>query len=294
MLSFSFIAQVMLSGLAQGGLYALAALGLVIIYNATDVLNFAEGPLGAVGAFLAWKLTAALHLPFAAALLLALLFAFCLGMLAQMLIFGRMRQTTTMMQTVATLGLFMFVEGLLGLIFGFNPKALEAPAVFRPRQLGELVLQSQDQLILAIVLVSAVGLVLFFRHSRVGLAMRGIVQNGYAIRLMGVPVGRIKAFAWGAGCMLGALTAMLAAPITAITPDMMNPLVVYAFAAAIVGGFGSLPGALIGAILLGVFNNLVQALVAPELSLTFVFLLVAAVLALRPSGLFGRQLVQKV
>jgi branched-chain amino acid transport system permease protein len=124
--------------------------------------------------------------------------------------------------------------------------------------------------------------------------MRAITENPYAARLMGIPVGRVLAMAWGIGVLLAGVAAMLAAPTTSITPNMMDTIVVYAFVAAILGGFGSLIGALIGGLVLGVVVNLIAAFLAPELAMSIVFGLLLLVLYVKPDGLFGRAVVQKV
>lgn len=293
-MSFAFVAQIILSGLAQGGLYALGALGLTIIYNATEVLNFAEGPLGALAAFATWGLMSSVHLSYSVSTLVAMALSFAIGIIAQVFVLDRIREATALMQTVATLGMFMLVEGVLGVIFGFSPVSIPSFDIFRSLLVDGLVLPPQDQTILLTLTITVLVLAFFVRYGKAGLAMRAIVQNDYAVQLMGVPVSRIKSVAWGIGCLLGALTAVLAAPITAITPGMMNSIVVYAFASAIIGGFGSLTGAVVGGLLLGVSNNLIEAFLAPQISMSFVFGIVALVLTIRPSGLFGRQLVQKV
>ncbi|MGH7716419.1 MAG: branched-chain amino acid ABC transporter permease, partial [Vulcanimicrobiaceae bacterium] len=128
----------------------------------------------------------------------------------------------------------------------------------------------------------------------IGLGMRAITENMYAARLMGIPIGRVLSLAWGIGVMLGGVAAVLAAPTTSVTPNMMDTIIVYAFVAAILGGFGSLPGAVIGGLALGVIVNLVDAFIAPELAMSIVFGLLLLVLYVKPDGLFGRRTVEKV
>jgi branched-chain amino acid transport system permease protein len=199
-----------------------------------------------------------------------------------------------MTQVVVTLGLLMALQGLLGLAFGYNPRPMAQPLEVAPLLLGHVVLRPQDMLALGLLLALGVGLAFLFARTRLGLAMRAITENAYAARLMGIPVGNVLSLAWGIGVMLGAVAALLAAPVTSVTPNMMDTIVVYAFVAAILGGFGSLTGAVVGGLILGIVNNLVDAFLAPELSLTIVFGILLIVLYVKPDGLFGRKTVQKV
>jgi branched-chain amino acid transport system permease protein len=289
-----YVLQIAVSGLTQGCLYALVALALVVIFNASGVLNFAEGAMGMAGAYVAWMLFANYGVSYHLSFLAALVLSFALGVIVQLFLLGRMRGASSLMQIVATLGLFMFLEGMFGLFFGYNPRLLPQPTSLSPLMIGELVLPPDT--ILGLAILGGVGgaLALLFKRTQFGLAMRAITQNEYAARLMGLRVGRILALTWGLGVLLGAAAAILAAPLTSLTPNMMDTIVVYAFAAAIIGGFGSLIGAVTGGLLLGVVNNLIVAFLAPEFSMSFVFLLLLLVLYIKPDGFFGQRTVQKV
>jgi branched-chain amino acid transport system permease protein len=230
------------------------------------------------------------HLAFLAALVLS----FALGVAVQLFLLGRMRGASPMMQIVATLGLFMFLEGMFGLFFGYNPRLLPQPTSLSPLVIGDLVVTPGTILGLAILAGVGGALALLFRRTQFGLAMRAITQNEYAARLMGLRVGRTLAVTWGLGVLLGAAAAILAAPLTSLTPNMMDTIVVYAFAAAIIGGFGSLIGAVAGGLFLGVVNNLIVAFLAPEFSMSFIFLLLLLVLYAKPNGFFGQRTVQRV
>lgn len=289
-----YVLQIAVAGLAQGCLYALVALALVVIFNASDVLNFAEGAMGMAGVYVAWVLFTNYGVNYVFSFVAALALAFALGVIVQLLVLGRMRGASSMMQIVATLGLFMFIEGMFGLFFGYNPRLLAQPASLSPVMLGELVLTPTSILDLGILAFVAVALALLFKRTQLGIAMRAIAQNRYAARLMGLKVENTLALAWGIGILLGAAAAILAAPVTSVTPNMMDTIVVYAFAAAIIGGFGSLIGAVVGGLLLGVVNNLIVAFLAPELSMSFIFLLLLVVLYVKPDGLFGQKTIQKV
>lgn len=288
------ILQIALAGLAQGALYALVALGLVVIANTSGVLNFAHGAMGMAVTYVAWTLLTRAEVPFWVALALAAAAAFAIGAAAQIGLLGRLRGASDMTQIVLTLGLAMLLEGLVGLGFGYNPRPMALPAGLTPLLIGPVVLRPQDVVNLAFLAVLAAALALLFTRTSIGLTMRSITQNSFAARLMGVPVERVLSLAWGFGVLLGGVAAVLAAPTTSVTPDMMNTILIYGFVGAIMGGFGSLVGACVGGLLLGVINNFIVAFVSPELSMSFVFALLLAVLYIRPDGLFGRKSVRKV
>jgi branched-chain amino acid transport system permease protein len=289
-----FLLQIALAGLAQGSLFALTALGLVMIYNASSVVNFAHGAMGMAATYVAYALIARFEVPFALAFAAALVAAFVLGAVVQAVFLARLRNAPLLSQVVVTLGLFMLLEGLMGIAFGYNPRPMRESIAIAPVILGDLVLRPQDVLQLALLLILGVALAAFFAATKVGLGMRAITENTYAARLMGIPVGRLLAVAWGTGVALSAVAAVLAAPTTSVTPNMMDTIVVYGFVAAIVGGFGSMAGALVGGLILGVVVNLIDAFLAPELAMSIVFGLLLLVLYVRPDGLFGRAQVQKV
>ncbi|MBD5655020.1 MAG: branched-chain amino acid ABC transporter permease [Candidatus Eremiobacteraeota bacterium] len=293
-MDLGLILQIIVAGLAQGSLYALAALGLVVIYNASYVVNFAQGAMGMAATYVAWLLLNDAHVPYPLAFFGALLAAFVLGVVVQALLLRRLLEASAMTQLVVTLGLFMAIEGLLGLAFGYNPRPMAQSLDVPPLVLGSIVLRSQDMFALGLLVVIGVLLAVLFNRTKIGMAMRAITQNSYAARLMGIPVGSVLSLAWGIGIALGAVAAMLAAPVTSVTPNMMDTIIVYAFVAAILGGFGSLIGAVVGGLVLGIINNLIDAFLAPELSLTIVFGLLLVVLYVKPDGLFGRRTAQKV
>ena len=234
-----YLLQICLAGLAQGSLFALAALGLVVIFNASTVVNFAHGAMGMAATYVAYVLITSFHVPFALAFAGAIVAAFVLGIVVQKFLLGRLQGAPVLTQIVVTLGLFMFLEGILGLAFGYNPRPMAAPVTMRPVILGGLVLRPQDVVQLGVLLVLCVALAALFGATKLGLGMRAITENPYAARLMGIPVGSVLAMAWGIGVLLAAVAAMLAAPTTSVTPNMMDTIVVYAFVAAILGGFGS-------------------------------------------------------
>ncbi len=289
-----YLLQIVLAGLAQGSLFALTALGLVVIYNASTVVNFAHGAMGMAATYVAYVLLTELHLSFPLAFAGAIVAAFVLGAVVQGLLLDRLRGAPVLTQIVVTLGLFMFLQGVLGLVFGYNPRPMALPIKIAPVIFSGLVLRPQDIVQVGLLLALGIALAALFGATKLGLGMRAITENAYAARLMGIPIGRVLATAWGIGSLLGAVAAILAAPTTSVTPNMMDTIVVYGFVAAILGGFGSLIGALVGGLLVGVVVNLIDAFLTPQLAMSVVFGLLLLLLYVRPDGLFGRAAVQRV
>jgi len=288
------VLQIAIAGLAQGCLYALVALGLVVIANTSGVLNFAQGAMGMAVTYVAWSLLTLAHVGFWPAVVISAAVAFALGAASQVVLLNRLRGASDMTQIVLTLGLAMLLEGVVGLIFGYNPRPMALPLSMAPMLVGPIVLRPQDIVNVSFLAVLALALAVLFTRTTLGLTMRSITQNPYAARLMGVRVERVLSLAWGWGVLLGGIAAVLAASTTSVTPDMMNTVLIYGFAGAIMGGFGSLVGACAGGLVLGVVNNFIVAFVSPQLSMSFVFALLLAVLYVRPDGLFGRKTVKKV
>ena len=266
----------------------------MVNWIAGTVVNFADGGMGMAATYGAYVLITTLHVPVPVAFLGALAAAFVLGVVVQKFLLGRLSGAPVLTQIVVTLGLFMFLEGVLGLVFGYNPRPMPPPIAIAPVTLAGLVLRPQDIVQIALLVALSAALAALFGATKLGLGMRAITENAYAARLMGIPVGRVLGTAWGIGVLLAAVAAILAAPTTSVTPNMMDTIVVYGFIAAILGGFGSLVGAVIGGLILGVIVNWIDAFLAPELAMSIVFGLLLLVLYIRPDGLFGRKTVQKV
>jgi branched-chain amino acid transport system permease protein len=272
----TILPQIIVSGLAQGSLYALAALGIVVIYNASQVVNFAHGAMAALAAYLTWMLLAQAHVPYPAAIAIAIVVAFAFGFAVELLLLRRVVDAPPLTQIVVTLGLLMLITGTIGLAFGYNPHSLPELVNLPSLQAGPVLLVASDAFALLV------------------LAMRALTQDFFAARLVGIPIGRVLSVAWGIGIALAGVAGILAVPSTTLTPAMMDTLVIYAFVAAVVGGFGTIWGAVAGGLLLGVIDNLIKTYLAPELSLSVVFGLLLLVLYVRPNGIFGRETLRKV
>jgi branched-chain amino acid transport system permease protein len=290
----TILPQIVVSGLAQGSLYALAALGIVVIFNASGVVNFAQGAMAVVAAYVTWALLTAAHVPYVPAVLLAIAAAFALGVAVEGFVLRRVVEAPPLTQIVVTLGLLMRLTGLTGLVFGHDPRSLPELLALPSLTLGPVIVLPSDALNLVVLVLLVAALVALLRATKIGLAMRALTQDLFAARLVGIPLTRVLSLAWGIGIALAGVAGILAVPSATLTPAMMDTLVIYGFVAAVVGGFGSLSGAVAGGLLLGVVDNLIKTYLAPELSLSVVFALLLVVLYVRPNGIFGREAVRKV
>lgn len=284
----SALVQDVLLGLASGSVYALLAAGLVVVWRTAGTLNFAQGAFATAGTYAAWALARA-GLPLALAFALAAAFAFALGAGAERLIVARARRAGHHGVLLATLALWLLLEGLMGALFGADlQEPLHDFGGLGALRLGEVVLPARDVIVsgVALLLLTAVGL--FFRHTRAGLALRAVASDEDGARLVGIDVGRAHTFAWGLAALLGAVAGWLLVPRILLEPAMMGRPLIGAFAAAVVGGLGSLRGALLGGWLLGVAETLAGAYVSTRFQGSLAFLVLLSALLFRPRGLFAR------
>jgi branched-chain amino acid transport system permease protein len=286
--------QQVVSGLSAGCLYALAALGLVLIYRTMDIVNFAHGEMAMVSTFMAHTFLVRLGFSYTLAALGALIFAFIFGMAVERIFLRPIQGGPLISLMIMTLGLFMVLNGAAGWVWGFDPVSFPRAVSGRPIWIGDLIITRDSILVLAVTIAMALALYLVLRFTMAGIAIRATSQNSRAARLMGVPVPKVYALTWGISAVLGAVAGILIAPTTFLSPSMMAEVQMKAFTAAVLGGFSSLPGAVVGGLLLGVLENLVAGYVSTELKSTFAFALIVVVLFIRPSGLLGTPPKRKV
>jgi branched-chain amino acid transport system permease protein len=290
-----FIQQVV-SGLATGGIYASLALALVMIYQATDVVNFAQGEMAMFSTYLCWSLLQA-GLPYWAAFFATLVLAFVGGVLIERIVIRPVENAPILTIVIVCIGLLVILNSVAGWIYSYIQKPFPSPFPSRPIKLGNIVFGTHDLGEIGITLVVLLLLFLFFRYTTLGLAMRAAAQNPTSSRLVGIRVGWMLALGWGLAAAFGAVAGMMIAPIVFLDPNMMGGIQIYAFAAATVGGFTSPLGAVVGGFLVGVTENLVGTYVSfigTELKLTVALGMIIIVLLVRPSGLFGRSFVRRV
>ena len=288
----AFIAQV-LSGLATGGIYASVALALVMIYQATHLVNFAQGELAMFCTYIAWAMIEA-GFPYWGAFAATLVLAFVIGVAIERLVIRPVEGSSVLAVVVVFIGLLVICNSLAGWIFTYTIKPFPSPFPAQPL-FGNHYLSSHGIGAIGITLVVLVLLFLFFRFTPLGLAMRAAAQNPASARLCGIRVGWTKALGWGLAAMIGAIAGIMVAPIVYLDPNMMSGILLYAFAAALLGGIDNPWGAVAGGFIVGVLENLVGAyLIGNELKLTVALVIIVGVLVVRPSGLFGRVVVTRV
>jgi branched-chain amino acid transport system permease protein len=290
------IAQQIVSGLATGGIYASLALALVLIYSAMQLINFAQGEMAMFTTFIAWSLLQA-GLNYWIAFLLAVLIAFVGGVVVERVVIRPVEHAPPLTIVMVTLGLLAIFNGLAGMIWQYVVKTFPSPFPAQPISVAGVVLSLQDLGVIAISLIVLVLLFLFFRYTRLGLAMRAAALYPESSRLLGVRVSWMLAIGWGLAAAVGAVSGMLVAPIVFLEPNMMQGIIIYAFAAAVVGGIESPLGAVLGGLLIGVMLNLIGTYVGfigNELRLAVGLAVIVGVLVVRPAGLFGRRQVRRV
>jgi branched-chain amino acid transport system permease protein len=288
------VSQLVASGLALGSIYALLALSLVLINKATDVVNFAQGEMAMFGTFVCFALLTKAGLPLVAVLILAAPIGALLGMVTERATMLPLQTAPQVNALIATIGLWMIFHHAAGWIWGYDP--VPFPSLFSADPvdiLGARIAQNSIGII-GVSLLVVVLLYLFFEYTRLGIAMRAASMNRRAAQLMGVNVGRVSLVAWALATAISVVSGFLIAPLTFLDFEMMFAVLLKAFAGAILGGFNSLPGAVVGCLVIGVFESLFAAYVSTAFKDTFAFGIIIVVLMFRPQGLFTRRIGKKV
>jgi branched-chain amino acid transport system permease protein len=286
-------AHQVIAGLATGGIYASLALALVMIYNATHHVNFAQGELAMFSTYLSWSLINA-GWPYWAAFFATIGMAFVLGIAIERIIVRPVERAPVLTVVVVFIGLLVILNSLAGWIFTYTIKSFPSPFP-EAAPFGTHLVSSHELGAICVTLVVLLLVFLFFRFTSLGLAMRAASQNPDSSRLVGIRVGWMLALGWGLAAAIGATAGMMVAPIVFLDPNMMSGVVLYAFAAALVGGIDSPVGAVVGGFIVGVLENIVGAyFIGTELKLTVALVLIVGVLVVRPAGLFGKVIVTRV
>ncbi|HZG70088.1 MAG TPA: branched-chain amino acid ABC transporter permease [Chondromyces sp.] len=281
------LSQQIISGLAHGSLYALAALGLVLIYKTSDLVNFAQGEMAMITTFVSFTFLSTTGLGYWGSFVFALIFAAIFGIVVEKTFMQRVQKAPVISQIILTLGLYMAFRGLAGMIWGYDPRTYPEAMKGAPISLGNVHITPNEIFIFGITIGLMLVFFYLFRHTMTGLAMRAASQNLQTSALMGISVSTIFAMTWAISSILGGIAGMLIAPITFLDPNMMGEVAIKAFAAAVLGGFTSLPGAVIGGLFIGLFENLVAGYISAELKTAFVFFLIILILYVKPTGLLG-------
>jgi branched-chain amino acid transport system permease protein len=293
------ILQAIASGIVTGCVYALIALSLVIVYKSTDVINFAGGEIVMIGGYAGMFALLYLGLPYILIFVVSALATFVLGALFDRIVLHKVLgraipgQSILVAMVIATVGLSYVLKGSVRVV-PYTEEVRRLPPFFtgEPIFIGPIVLQRQDIAIVVVALLVMSALWAFFSLTLTGKALRATSQNPRAAALVGIPVRRMRMTVWGIASALAAIAGVLLAPKLLITPDM-GVIVILAFAAAIIGGFASLPGCILGGILLGVIQNLVGFYVGSNAISVAPFVVIMLILAVRPQGLLGGRVVAK-
>ncbi len=291
------VAQQIVSGLASGGIYASLALALVLIYRATGVVNFAQGEMAMFSTFVGWELIDR-GLPYWGAFFLTLALSFVGGVAIERIVIRPVENASVLTVVIVTLGLAVLLNGFASVEWGGEVKKFPSPFSTQPIHVGGAAFSIQDLGIVGVCLAAVVALSLLFRFTKVGLGLRAAALNPEESRLVGVRVSWMLALGWGLAAVLGAVAGMLAAPpLGSFDQNLMQPILLYAFAAAVLGGIDSPLGAVVGGLALGVGINLIGTeveFVGTDLRLPVALAIILLVLLVRPSGLFGRAAVTRV
>jgi branched-chain amino acid transport system permease protein len=288
--------QQIISGIASGGVFASLALALVLIYNAMGLVNFAQGEMAMFATFIAFTLIDR-GLSYWIALPLTLVIAFAGGVLIQRAVIRPVERAPVLTLVIITLGMATLVNGLAGFIWGYVPRSFPSPfSVGTVNVLGAAV-SYQDMGVIAISAVVLLLIYLLLQRTTIGLTMRAAAHHPEASRLLGVRVSWMLALGWGLAAAVGAVSGIMVAPVLFLEPNMMQAIIIYAFAAAVLGGIESPLGAVVGGLIVGVTVNLAGAylpFVGGDLELAVALAIIIGVLLVRPNGLFGRPSVRRV
>ena len=287
------VVQLIVSGVSHGCVYGLIALGFVLIYKATEMVNFAQGDIMMIGAFMAVVFINLLDWPFALGLLAAVAVMGLVGALLERLLLRPMIGEPHFAVLMLTIGLGFVLRAVAGAVWGNEPRALDLPYAGIVWQWGDLVVGAEDAAIVGGTVALCGLLYLFFRFTRVGVAMQAASQNQLAAFYVGIPVKRVFSLVWALSAVISACAGVLMAPVSLIDP-MMGFIGIKAFAAAIVGGFGNLPGALLGGLLIGLVEQFAGRYLWPGFSDLSAYVLLLVMLMVRPEGLFATMQQKKV
>ncbi|MES1248255.1 MAG: branched-chain amino acid ABC transporter permease [Actinomycetota bacterium] len=295
-LSSTIFAQQTVAGLSQGAIFASLALALVLIYRATEVINFAQGELAMATTYIAYQLTL-WGLGYWLAFFLTLVISFVIGLAVYGVLIRPVQHRSVIALVIITVGLFILIDGLVTWKWGADLKFMPAPFGNQVYHAGGVSFSRQDIGVLLVSILSVILLWILFQFTKLGLAMRAAALRPAAASLVGVRVDWMLAVGWGLAATLGAVAGLMTEPYVFLQPSMMQAVLLYAFAAAVLGGLESPAGSVIGGLAIGVFLNLIGQYVGfatSELRLPIAFAVLLVILLFKPTGLFGRRQVRRV
>lgn len=290
------LAYALSSGLTSGALYALVAVGLVLCYRTTGHINFAHGELFMLGGFFAFTFHVLLGLPYLPSLVLAVAGTFVLGIVTDLTVYRPLIKAPPLTMVMATVGLSFVLKGVGRYFWGGQGEVVPFPPLVNPApiSIAGVAVFPQQLLVIASALVCMAILTLFFNFTRAGKMMQATAESTHAAYLVGIRVERVYMLTWGVGAALAGIAAVFMAPLTLLSPDIGLNLLLKAFAATILGGLGSMPGAILGGFLVGLFEVFAGTYVASSLQDVSAFVIIMVVLVVRPSGLLGAHVRREV
>jgi branched-chain amino acid transport system permease protein len=300
--SFADFMQQVVAGLASGGIFALLALALVIIHRSTGVINFAQGEMAMLSTYVAWALITNNGWRYWPAFVAALVFSFVFGIVTHTVVIRPVERGNVLRVVIVTIGLLIGINGFVIWQWSGEPRQIRSPFGTGTVTIGGVAISWQDIGTIAVALGFVLLLWLLFQFTKLGLALRAAAVNPEEARLVGVRVKWMLALGWGFAATLGAVAGLMTAPSVGLDPNLMQATLIYAFAAAVLGGIDSPLGAVVGGLLLGVGLNMLSYLsqyelfdwFTEELRLPTALLIILVVLLVRPSGLFGHAEVKRV
>lgn len=280
------VLQLLISGISLGCVYGLIALGFVLIYKATEMVNFAQGDIMMLGAFVGFTYINTLGMPFLLGVLATVATMAAFGVLIERLALRRMIGEPPFAVLMITIGLGFVFRAAAGAIWGNEPKTITSPITGGVLRIGELSVGYENLAVIAGTIALCTGLYLFFRFTRLGIAMQATSQNQLAAFYIGIPVKQIFSIVWALSCGIAAVAGILVAPVSLIDPTI-GFIGIKAFAAAIVGGFGSLPGAIVGGLIVGIAEQFAGLYGPPGSGDISAYVILLLMLFVRPEGLFA-------
>ena len=287
--------QLLLAGVAQGCVYALVALGFVLIYKATETVNFAQGDLMMLGGFFALTASVIMGWPYWATILFAVAAMAVVGMLIERIVLRPVLGQPAFTVVMITIGVGYMLRGLVTMVPGWGTDTYTFPTPFADGtfKVGEVIFAVQQVAVILMTAALVAGLYFFFRYSKLGVAMQATSQNQLAAAYMGIPVRRVNMMIWGLSAGVAAFAGILLAPVTFVHSNM-GFIGLKAFPAAVVGGFGSVPGAIVGGLIIGVVEAFAGRYMPEGFKDIAAYVVVLAVLLVKPSGIFGETAKKKV
>jgi branched-chain amino acid transport system permease protein len=292
-LVFSYL---LATGITSGALYALVALGIVIVYKATEVVNLAHGELFMVGGFLAWTLHVMGGVPYVPSLVLAVAGAFAVGILTDRVAYRPLMRQGLVSVLLATIGCSFILKGVARVLWGGRGDYLAFPPLVSPEpiRVGNVMVMSQQLVVLGAALAVMAFFVAFFKATRAGKWMQATASNPKAATLAGIRVGRVYMYTFGVGAAVAGASAVLMAPLTLLYPDIGFVLFVKGFAAAVLGGLTSVPGAIVGGLLVGILEQFAAGFISTKVQDVSAFVVIMLALIFLPTGILGVRGARKI